>query len=181
MNKIYLKLFLASGIPFGIFQGFVNTLQDGLPVGLGVGFISGILFGGFFSLILGLSHSFSVKRLPFGISDEAMGVHHLRSVKLTLPYDVVFNLCIKSLDSIEHCQIKKKNRSKGIISAKTGISWKSAGDIISFKILRIDDEITKVEVYTRPFIRTTLVDYGKNLESIETIIRIIKENRDVIV
>jgi hypothetical protein len=177
--KLYLKIFLGMGIPYGIFMGIFFTFQFGLVSGLVGSLVGGILFGGFMSLVLGLSHSWSVKQLPFGKSEEAMGVHHVRNAELLLPYDVTFNTCINSLSSIEKCRIQSKDRSQGKIIAKTSMTWKTSGDVISFKLGRIDNEKTQVEVSSRPIVRTILVDYGKNLKNVETILRIIKEHGDV--
>jgi hypothetical protein len=177
--KLYFKLFLATGIPFAIFTGILNAFQFGLLSGLISGLITGILFGGFMSLILGFLQTWSVKQLPFAKSEEATGVHHVRNAELLLPYDVTFNTCIKSLSSIKKCRIQNKDRSQGKIIAKTSMTWKTYGDVISFQLSRIDDERTQVQVSSRPFVRTTLVDYGKNLENVETIFRIIKQNGDV--
>jgi hypothetical protein len=179
--KLYLKLFLATGIPFGIFTAIFFTFQFGLFYGLVSGLIEGIVFGSFMSLVCGFLHSWSVKQLPFGKSEAAMGVHHVRNTELLLPYDIAFTLCIKSLSSIKKCSIQSKNRSQGKIIAKTSMTWKTFGDVISFKLLKIDNDKIQVEVASRPIVRTTLIDYGKNLENVETILRIIKEHGDVAV
>jgi hypothetical protein len=176
--NIYLKLFLAAGIPFGIFMGIFYSLQYGFPSGLVAGLFVGILFGVFMSLILGFLHSWSVKRMPSGKSEEAMGVHHVRNVELRLPYDKVFNLCVESLRLITKCKIQKEDHSQGKIVAKAGMTWKTWGDIISFEVRKIDNDRTQVMVSSRPAVRTTLVDYGKNLENVERISAFLKEQSE---
>ena len=103
-----------------------------------------------------------------------MDVHHLRSIELQLPYDKAFNLCIESLSLIKKCKIQKENRSQGKIIAKAGMTWKTWGDVISFDMRKIDNNRTQVTVSSRPIVRTTLVDCGKNLENVEKIIRFLK-------
>jgi len=172
--NIYLKLFFASGVPYGIVMGVIYSLCCGFFLGILAGLFSGILFGGFMSLILGFLQSWSVKRISSEKSDEVIGVHHTRTVELRLPYDRAFNLCIESLKLIKKCNVQKEDRSHGKIIAKACATWKSWGEIISFDICKIDDERTQVTVSSRPVLRTTLVDYSKNLENVESIIRFFK-------
>jgi hypothetical protein len=173
--NIYLKLFLAAGIPFGIFMGIFYILVDGLIIGLIKGLIAGILFGGLMSLILGLLHTSSVKRMPYGKSKEAMKVHQVRNIELQLPYDKVFNLCVDSLGLIKECEIQEKDHLQGKIVAKSGTTWKSWGEIITFQLHKIDNKTTQVIVSSRPVVSTTIVDYGKNLENVERITSFLKE------
>jgi len=168
--NIYLKLFLATGIPFGILVGILSGPVYGLS--------AGIFFGGFMSLILGFLHSWSVKRMPSGKSEEAKGVYHVRNIDLQLPYDKAFDLCIESLDLIKRCKIRKEDRSQSKIDARAGITWKTWGDTISFDVRKIDNDRTQVEVSSRPSVRTTLVDYGKNLENVERISSFLKEQSE---
>ena len=172
--KLFLKLFLAMGIPFGIVMGIFYSFQYGFSVGLVAGLFAGILFGCFMSLILGFLHIRSVKQIPSGKPEEAMDVHHLRSIELQFPYDKAFNLCIESLSLIKKCKIQKENRSQGKIIAKAGMTWKTWGDVISFDMRKIDNNRTQVTVSSRPIVRTTLVDCGKNLKNVEKIIRFLK-------
>lgn len=175
MNR-YLKLFLAMGIPFGILMGIFDSLRYGFFSGLISGLFEGIFFGVFMSLTLGSLHSQSVKRMPYENSEESMGVHHVRNVELRLPYDDVFNICIESLSSIKKFKIQKEDRSQGKIVARTSVSWKTWGDVISFDVCRIDNNRTQVIVSSKPVVRITLVDYGKNLENVERIVEFLKKH-----
>ena len=171
----YLKLFLATGIPFGISMGMFYSLH-GVFEGLMVGLLAGLFFGGFMSLLLGFLHTWSVKRISSGKSEEATSVHHVRSVELRLPYDKAFNLCIESLSLLKKYRIIEEDRSQGKIVAKTGMTWKSWGEVITFEVGEIGNDRTQIEVSSRPAVRTTLVDYGKNLENVKTIIFFLKKH-----
>jgi hypothetical protein len=168
--NIYSKLFLHGGIPFGLLMGIFSSLQNGFHSGLMTGALSGISFGVFLSLTLGFLHRRSVEKMPFGNSEEAMGVGHGRNVELRLPYHEVFDLCIDSLNLIKRSKIREENRSQGKIVARGGITWKTWGDVISFSIRNTGNDGIQVEVSSRPALRWTLVDYGKNLENVERIL-----------
>jgi hypothetical protein len=108
--------------------------------------------------------------MSYGKSEEAMGVYHVRNVELRLPYDKTVDLCIESLRLIKKCKIQKEDRSQGKIVARAGMTWRTWGDVISFDFLKIGNDRIQVEVSSRPAVRTTLVDYGKNLENVERIV-----------
>ena len=133
------------------------------------------------SLILGFIHQRSVRKLPFAESKKAIGVHQVRNVELSLPYDETFTLCLRSLNSIEKSRVQRKNRSQGKIVAKTGMTWKTFGDTISFKLFEVNNEQTQIKVSSKPIVPTTLVDYGTNLENVEKIIRVIEEHGGIAV
>jgi len=176
--KIHLKLFLAMGIPFGIVMGIFFSFKHGISSGMVDGVSSGLFVGGFMSLMLGFMHRRSVKRISSETSEEALGVHHVRKVKLQLTYDKVFDLCMASLSLIKKCKIQNEDRSQGKIVAKVGMTWKTWGDVISFEVREIDNDGVQVEVSSRPSVRTTLVDYGKNLENVKTLVGYINANSE---
>jgi hypothetical protein len=122
------------------------------------------------SLSLGFLHIKSVKRMALGKSAEAMGVRHVRNVELRLPYDEAFDLCIESLSLIKKCKIHNEDRVQGKIVAKAGMTWKTWRDVISFEVRKIGNDGIQIEVSSRPALRTTVVDYGKNLENVEKIV-----------
>ncbi len=100
-----------------------------------------------------------------------MDVHHVRHVELRLPYDQAFDLCIASLNAVKRGRIRREDRPLGRIDVKASMTWKTWGDVISFVLRRTDENRTRVEVSSGPALRTTLVDYGKNLENVERIMR----------
>lgn len=183
--RFYIRLFLATAIPFGIIFGIIVGIylvfQYGYRygfLGLGAGLFAGILYGGFMSLIGGSLHVWSVKRMSYGKSVEIKditNVHHFRNIELKLPYDKVFNLCIESLKMFKRYKIKKEDYSYGKIIAITGITWKSWGEVISFAIHKIDNNKIKVIISSKIILCTTLVDYGKNLENVEKIVAFLQE------
>ncbi len=173
-----LKIFLGSGVPFGTLMGAFYSLRYGFSAGLIGGLFAGLIFGTLMFIILGFLHSRSVKKIASGKSEKAMGVHHVRNIEVQVPYDKLFDLCVMSLGLIKKCKIQEENRSQGRIVAKAGINWKTWGDTISFDINWMNDGYTHVKVSSRPTARTTLVDYGKNLENVEIIIAFLKKQSE---
>ena len=147
--QFFLKLFMALLILVLVYMGFYGFF--------------------FLFLAIGLVHYWLVRRMPSGKSEGAMGVHHVRSVELRLPYDKAFELCVESLSTIKRCTIRNEERAQGKILARAGINWKTWGDVLSFELRDRGDEGTQIEISSRPAIRVTFVDFGKNLDNVEKI------------
>jgi len=169
MNR-NLKIFLASGIPFGILSAILFSYLYGIDLGLQGGIASGLIFGFLMFIILGYLHSRAVKKIAGDTSEESMATSQVRNIELQLRYDKTFDLCIESLDLISRCRITEQERSIGKIIARSSVNWKTWGDTITFEITRIDNEKTAVKVSSRPTTKSTIVDYGKNLENVKTIV-----------
>ena len=176
MNR-NLKIFLASGIPFGIFTAILFSSLYGTNVGLSSGLISGLIFGFVMFIILGFLHSRAVEKIAGEKTEESMGTYQERNIKLQLPYDRTFDLCIESLNLINRCKVREEDRSQGKIIARSSINWKTWGDTISFDITGTSNENTAVKVSSRPTSWSTLVDYGKNLENVKTIVSFLEKSR----
>jgi len=173
-NSIYMKrnlnIFLTGAIPFGLFMGLLNAYLYGLTAGLLSGLISGLILGVLMLFILGFLHSRGVKRVRGGNLSAETGTQHIRNATLCLPYDQGFDLCIESLKLIKNCTIQVEDRLQGKLIAKAGLNWKTWSDTIAFDIKGTDDNHTQITVSSRPTARTTIVDFGKNLENVERII-----------
>jgi hypothetical protein len=129
------------------------------------GFVAGTLTG----FLLVLIHGYSVKRVAKDVSQDSFDVHQKRTVLLHVPYEIAFDLCREALSVFISCKIKEENRAAGKVKARTGISSNTLGCIISCEIQKVGDQLTRIEVSSRPIVRAALVDYGENLENVEKI------------
>jgi hypothetical protein len=177
MNR-NLKIFLLSGIPFGFLLGMWYSHLYGYQAGFKGGILSGVFFGFLTFLILGLLHNQAIKKITDEKSRETLGVSHIREIALQLSYDKSFDLCMKSLQLMKRYKIIEENRAQGRIIVITGINWKTWGDRILFEITKINNGHSQIKVSSRPNARTTLVDYGKNLENVEILISFLKNHSD---
>jgi hypothetical protein len=172
------KIFLWSGIPFGLAMGVWFSQQYGSSTGLKIGIIAGLTFGALIFIILGLLHSQAVKKIRGGNSRETLSTHQVSDIELNLPYKQTFDLCMQSLSRIKRCTIQEENLTQGRIVAWAGINWKTWGDIITFHIKKTTNGITYVTISSRPRARTTLVDFGKNLENIIKVTSFLKKHAE---
>lgn len=174
-----MAIFLLSGIPFGLFIGIWYSHLYGKETGMKGGVLAGIFFGLLTYIILGLLHNQAVKKISDRNSGNHLRNHHIRDFDLQLPYDKAYDHCMKSLSLIKNCTVQNENSSEGKIIAKTGLNWKTWGDTITFDVKRINNNRSRVTVSSRPTAKTTIVDYGKNLENVIKIASYLKENSSV--
>ena len=167
--NLYIKLFLAISIPFGISIG----LYSHSPI---FGLFMGLFVGIFWTFILGYLQRQSVTRIVNKISNDTLDVRQKRDFDLDLAFDKVYELCLQSIHIIRRCRIKMEDRIKGRIDARTGKGWSKSPCVISYRLHKIDNKRTHIEITSRPFIPTTIIDLGSSLENVETISRFLKEH-----
>lgn len=173
-----LKIFIASAIPFAFFMGTYYSFRFDVRTGIMAGLTGGVAVGLTLAVIVGFLHRRCVQKISGKYpneNDHKMDVKAIRDIELKMPLDRAFDLCVESLDRIIRCNITEEDRSQGRITAKTGINWKTWGDTISLRLNRLNDNTTHVIVSSRPAARSTLVDFGKNLENVQSIISFFRE------
>jgi hypothetical protein len=165
-----IKISIAAGISSGILAGIIFSLYYGMPVGIAGGLLTGLIAGAVLSFIMGPLHEMSVKKITGDGSEGSTGVYHQREIEIPRTFDESFNLCIRSLDLICRCRVKEKDHSVGRIIAGAGLNWKTWGDTILFEISAAGEGSSRIRVSSRPTARTTIVDFGKNLQNVHRIV-----------
>ena len=172
MNHLFFKLQLISGIPFGLMIGIISLQKGEMSDAMFNGILSGLVFGTVVSFILiSLHKSLSRKVVP-GASIHDFDIHQKRNIELDIPIEQAFSLCIKSLKTINRCRVIAQSLDNGEIKARAGLNLKTWGDDIYFKLTH-ETGSTVVEISSRPSAKSTLVDFGKNLDNVERIKRIL--------
>jgi superfamily I DNA and/or RNA helicase len=127
---------------------------------------SGVAFGLIMSFTLVTLHCiFSLKFRKLKGTDISAVVQK-KFMELDLSFDNVYDECIKSITAVKKCEIESEDRKSGEIKALTSLSWKSFGENIQFKIWSSENGRTRIQILSRPKLKTTLVDYGKNIENV---------------
>lgn len=87
-------------------------------------------------------------------------------------HDAVFDQCEAALLKMRAIPIAR-DRDLGLIYAHTGFSWKSFGERMEVAITTSDTANCTVTVVSDSVYSTTLVDYGKNTQNLNSFIRCI--------
>jgi|SRR5579872_6202005 len=165
---MYLRLFLATGVPMSLIMGLFGLLAGEGGHSFVIG-LAGLTTGAAMSGILGTIHLLSVRRLPHGMSPDALKVRQPRTFTLEMPADAAFDACLAALEAVPRCRIKVCDRLMGRIVALKETTWRSFGDTISFTLRPVDERRTEVALDSRPVVPTQMVDNGSNWQNVEKI------------
>jgi hypothetical protein len=95
-----------------------------------------------------------------------MTANHQMNRQYTTDFDLLFMKC---QEAIKLCafELQESDSSSGYIKAKTKMSWKSFGENIELRI----NHNGAINITSTSSVPTTLYDYGKNKENIESLFR----------
>lgn len=169
--KLYLKTFLLTGLPFGLLtQGF--DLVGGGEFSLWKFLFMTFFFGLTMSLILVSFHRYRLKKSGIQeLTNQNVGVNQTRIVKSTL---TKAELIQKLENDPVFGNINRKETETGIFF-NTAMTWKSWGEKIEIRLKPHQEIGFEYHISSKPKLKTTLVDYGKNLENVDWIENMIKD------
>ena len=184
MGKIFLFCFIAfgivtlpvtlivSGIVLGEFIRRENVfiLQYGWVVFVVLPVVAGILFGLPMALVLGILQYHHVRKI---IKSGPINLSVKQSREMILPSDRIVEKCRAAIVE-SGAGILEKNSNRDAIAARSPSSWKSWSEDIRVEIADIGAGRSKIIVSSRPSVKTTLVDYGKNYENVERLCNLLK-------
>lgn len=154
--RLYLKLFLAFGVPFGLLMGILYPYP---ALALLIGTVYGAIMAGIFGT---LQH----RAVRGKKKTSADGVQQQRNIEVDMPYDAAFAACLEAVGEIQRAQFRQIDRAAGTIKARTSINLLTYGEIITFRLQPLDAHTTCIRISSRPRLKTTLIDYGRNLEHV---------------
>ena len=167
--KFYLKAFLLTGIPFGLIMTAFDYL-DGGGFNLWKFLFHALFFGLAMSLTLVTVHKNKLKK--HGVqefTDDNLGVRQTKAIKTKLGRNELISK-LKADPTV--ADLKMVETGNGV-SLKTGITMKSFGEDIKIELISESESDFEYQISSSPKIKTTIIDYGKNLENINRIERVI--------
>lgn len=162
--------FFAPLLIFPIYRSFFTSLIVSLVIGLS------------FGLSILLANLIHIKRIErkYGKSPEFLKSHQTKELELPIPYDKAFDLCLEAVKSFKRVEIKEMNKHLGRIVAlkqtKIPLDWHR--DIITIKLIHVDNNRTHIRISSKPFPDPPseyYVDYGSNLENVNMILEYLND------
>lgn len=160
--RLYLKLLLGMGIPFGLMTG----LTTGRP---NVGIATGLTFGLTMSAIVGTLTVRGHRHLGGDLSPRAASVVRVSAAPAVVRRRV--------LDALPVLSARIVTDEADRIVACTGMTWRSWGERITVD-LDAAAGFTDVTLGSSPTLRWTLVDYGKGRRNVEYLVRALNYDGD---
>ncbi len=165
----YIKLFLFLGIPFGLIM-LVNDLIFGDSINIQHIFFRVVFFGGFMSLLLGTFHIIRLKMNGVGeLSSANLSVRQKKEVQSSADFQRLLN-AIKTDPVLKKMDIKSGEKT---VILKSGLNLFSWGERILINVASESNALTTYEISSEPDLKTTFVDFGKNLENITRIEKVL--------
>ncbi|WP_018883617.1 hypothetical protein [Paenibacillus massiliensis] len=164
--KQKLILFFATGVPYGLCMGlFMRVYSDSWLVS---SLIFGVVFGLFMTGIASLIQWINLKRL--GYEKGKIQVRNTIELEVEGTKQEIFETCTSSLRMLTRTKLKEHNLARGMIVATTGVNWLTWGEVVSFQMESVDEQRWRIEIDSRPALRTTVIDYGKSRENLSQIL-----------
>jgi hypothetical protein len=93
-----------------------------------------------------------------------------RSVEVALPATAAFEASLSALRVIPKIRVVRENRSAGEIDARTRMTWRSFGELVTIRVLSLGGDRARIDIRSEPATKQK-VDYGKSVENVELILR----------
>ena len=169
--KRYVITFVKAAVYFGFFMCLVVIFQNYFRgneafLSIGGGVFAGFLFGFFVVLLEFISDRMFKKK---GISYSNSNINQKRKIKINKNISDIVSSYKGAILSLNKAKILREDIE--LILVKTGVSWKRFGEMVSISATALNDENTIIEIASRPSLRLTMMDYGKNSENVELLVR----------
>ena len=170
LPKLYLKTFLLTGIPYGLIMiGF--DLLDGDAFKMWKFLFLTFFFGISMSLTLVSFHKYRLKKNGIQeLSDENLGVTQTKEIQTKIRKTELISKLKKDPIIGKMKMIETENG----IALKSGVSWKSWGEEIKIVLKSETDPDFEYQISSSPRLKTTIIDFGKNLQNLNRIENVIK-------
>jgi len=169
--KIYLISFLATSIPYGIMMyafEYYDRIDNNDHI-LWQPIISAVIFGLIMSVFFSVMQKRRLKKAGYPkLTNNLLKVKQKKTIETNLTQEKIIDIL---KDSNEFKKSKIRSLTNSIIIRKK-MSWFSWGEIITISFDVKGDN--KIAIESKPYLPTTLIDYGVNINNVDNVIKVIK-------
>ena len=156
-TKLYLKSFVLYGLIFGLIMAVWEYIDEG-KINIWKQIFQGVFFGGFMSWTTVTAQKRAIRKQgKKELTEDDFKVSQSELINDQISIQEIYALLGKN-------EIANKWRLKiqdSKITGKTKTSWFSRGEIITISSMK-----TKIKIESKPVLRTTIFDNGKNRENV---------------
>lgn len=131
-------------------------------------------FGGLL-LVYSSSTSARSKAGSERIDDSIYSVSQRRTILLNKDIASAFESCLYVAQDLSRVKIRRSDPGAHLIEVRTRTTWDSFGSIVTFSLEQVGHQLTEVTIESRPYLRTTLVDFGHSWKEIASIANRLRE------
>jgi hypothetical protein len=165
-SRLFFRTLFFGGLLFGLLQAAI-TLIEGKTVATAA--IVGILIGSVFGLVMAVTMTIvltrELKRRGFDPDGELPDMDARETIAVPLPPELALARCQTVLEQMKVRAVRTDSAS-AMVRGRGPMTWASCGERIECRV-HPAEQGSQVEIRSRPILRTTLVDYGRNRENVE--------------
>jgi hypothetical protein len=166
---LYLKSFLVFGLPFSILM-WMADFTSGQVLYFWKYLAEGFMFGALMSITLVTIQVASLKSKGVkDFTDENLKVIQRQVIQSGLTRDGL----ITRLENDKNFRKMKVATDANGLKITTPASWQSMGETIAVNVTPIHPGMNEFEIISKPKLGTTILDFGKNLENVRRIERLV--------
>jgi hypothetical protein len=175
-SRFFFRTFVFCGFFFGLFQA-AASLFEGKTVAAAT--IVGIITGSFFGLMMAVTMTpflaRQLRRRGFDLDGELPDVDARETVAVPLPPDAALERCRAALDQLR-VRTVRTDPASAMVRGRVPMTWATWGERIECRV-HPAEQGSRVEIRSRPVLRTTLVDFGRNRENVERVSALLAQAR----
>jgi hypothetical protein len=157
-----MRIFGLTAITGGLACGLLAWLEQGeVAFGLAVGLTCGIVGGAFLAL------TFAVASRYYRRKYNTNSVLHMQVLTARSAPTDTYAASMSALQELGGCKILSSDSSAGAIHVRTQPTWKSWGEEMHIEIATGNEGGSIIAVASRPALKTTSLDLGKNHENVD--------------
>jgi uncharacterized protein (DUF1499 family) len=168
-SRLFFRVFCVCGTLFGALQALLAAVQ-GASAGetVFIGLSAGLFFGLFLAAFITAAHHWRLKKTGMNPATTNTRVDVQERITLPLPSDQALALCQSAVTQVPKATVVQVDAASATLEARVGMTWASFGERIELSVTPAGGA-TEVSIRSRPVLRTTIADYGKNRENVERI------------
>ncbi|MFB8004405.1 hypothetical protein [Nocardia sp. NPDC056000] len=166
--RLYLRIFLLTGIPFGVLIGLYDSISFARNTSAVLGgLIAGVIFGALIAAFAGTRQLRAARGAVYTDAANPGLSQHAR-IHLPRPPQQSYALAQQVLRTLP-ARIATEDATTGRITAQTPMSWQTFGETLTITVESDTPDTSSVLIESRPRVRFTAVDYGTGRAHVERI------------
>ena len=163
----FLKYTIGFGAPFGLFTGIFGAYSGANALRGAV--VSGILFGALMAAwLMWYLRRHRLRIESRGIAASDMRPRQSREIEVPLPTQQALDRCADAIRALPRARAVVVDAQAGTIAARMAMTFRSFGERLWVKVVPAGGG-SLVRIESTPIIPTTVFDYGKGLENVESV------------
>lgn len=169
LGGTFTRVFWLCGLVFGGIKALRTVMEGGSGGEVVATFVgAGLFFGLFMAVGLTALHRRRIRKMGLDPDTVGAAVDVHECITLPLRADQALALCRSAVKRVPGASGIQVNEASATVEARVRMTWISFGERIECRVTP-SDGAAEVSIRSRPTLRTTIVDYGKNLENVRRI------------